>query len=49
MALFSLSGVLRGLTAATYDQVRLTVNPCAALLSEKIAHFSTQSLAYWSI
>jgi hypothetical protein len=43
MALFPMSGVLRGLTSSTYKKVRLVINPCAALLIEKIAHFQLES------
>jgi hypothetical protein len=43
MALFPLSpaegGILRGFSPATYENVRLGGNPCAALLREKTAHF----------
>ena len=39
MVLFALLGVLRGFSVAAYRQVRLTVNPCAALIRTKIAHF----------
>jgi len=38
MALFPLSGVLRGFCACDVGKVRLGINPCAALLREKIAH-----------
>jgi hypothetical protein len=39
MALFPLSCVLRGFVGCGVLHVRLTANPCAALLNEKIAHF----------
>jgi hypothetical protein len=39
MALFPVSGVLRGFSACAVLDVRLGGNPCAALLIEKIAHF----------
>ena len=39
MALFPLSVVLRGFPLAAYPFVRLSENPCAALLNEKIPHF----------
>ena len=39
MALFPMSGVLRGFSACDVLDVRLGGNPCAALLIEKIAHF----------
>jgi hypothetical protein len=39
MALFLMSRVLRGFSACDVPHVRLGVNPCAALLIEKIAHF----------
>jgi hypothetical protein len=39
MAIFPMSGVLRGFPPATYKLVRLGENPCAALLTEKISHF----------
>jgi hypothetical protein len=39
MALFPMSRVLRGFSACDVLKVRLGVNPCAALLIEKIAHF----------
>jgi hypothetical protein len=38
MALFVLIGVLRGFPLRRTD-VRLTENPCAALIRTKIAHF----------
>jgi len=46
MALFALLGVLRGFAPAACEEtgcgvqaVRLTANPCAALIRAKIAHF----------
>jgi hypothetical protein len=39
MALFPMSRVLRELSACDVPHVRLGVNPCAALLIKKIAHF----------
>jgi len=39
MALFPVSGVLRGFSACDVLDVRLGGNPCAALLIEKAAHF----------
>jgi len=39
MALFSMSGVLRGFLSAAYCDVRLNKNPCVALLIEKNSHF----------
>jgi hypothetical protein len=39
MAFFPMSRVLRELSACDVPHVRLGVNPCAALLIEKIAHF----------
>jgi hypothetical protein len=39
MALFPMSGVLRGFSACDVLDVRLGGSPCAALLIEKIAHF----------
>jgi len=39
MAIFSLSGVLRGFLLTTVQEVRLSINPCAALLNKKVAHF----------
>jgi hypothetical protein len=39
MALFPVSGVLRGFSACDVLDVRLGGNPCAALLIEKTAHF----------
>jgi hypothetical protein len=38
MALFPMSGVLRGFTPAV-PNIRLGTNPCAALLIKKIAPF----------
>jgi hypothetical protein len=38
MALFPMSCVLRGFYFVDVLPVRLLVNPCAALLIEKIAH-----------
>jgi hypothetical protein len=39
MALFPMSGVLRGFHACDVLDVRLGENPCAALLTGKTAHF----------
>jgi len=39
MALFPMSGVLRGFSACDALDVRLGGNPCAALLIEKTARF----------
>jgi hypothetical protein len=39
MALFPMSGVLRGFSACDVFDVRLGENPCPALLIKKIAHF----------
>jgi len=39
MALFPMSGVLRGFSACGVPDVRLGGNPYAALLIKKIAHF----------
>jgi len=39
MALFPVSGVLRGFLPSTYEPYASGKNPCAALLIEKIAHF----------
>jgi len=39
MALFPLSGVLRGIAGCDVLPVRLAGIPCAALLSKKITHF----------
>ena len=44
MAFFPLSGVLRGFCACGVQIVRLDVNPCAALLREKNAHFCIGNL-----
>ncbi|NOQ20057.1 MAG: hypothetical protein GQ571_08830 [Desulfobacterales bacterium] len=39
MAIFPISGVLRGFMPSTYYQYASGINPCAALLIEKISHF----------
>jgi hypothetical protein len=39
MAIFPISGVLRGFMPSTYFQYVSGINPCAALLIEKIPHF----------
>jgi hypothetical protein len=43
MALFPMSGVLRGFSACDVPDVRLGGNPCAALLIKKIAHFQMET------
>jgi hypothetical protein len=42
MVIFPLSCVLRGFDACGVRQVRLSINPCAALLSKKIAISKTK-------
>ena len=39
MVLFPISGVLRGFMPSTYYQYASGINPCAAVLIEKIPHF----------
>jgi hypothetical protein len=39
MAIFPLNGVLARVSGCGVQEVRLSKNPCAALFSEKIAHF----------
>ncbi len=41
MDLFPLSCVLRGFLPSTYSKYASDKNPCAALLTEKISHFSS--------
>ncbi len=45
MALFPISGVLRGSSACGVLHVRLGVNPCAALLIEKITDLRNWKLS----
>jgi len=44
MALFPMSGVLRGFSVAAYLSTALTKKPCAALLIEKIAHLQRETI-----
>ena len=49
MALFSMSGVLRGFLSAAYYNVRLNKNPCVALLIEKKISFLNWKVAVFKI
>jgi hypothetical protein len=47
MALFPPSVVLRGFKPSTYWQYASGLNPCAASLNEKIAHFQSPKKLEW--
>jgi hypothetical protein len=49
MALFPMSGVLRGFSVAAYLSTALTKKPCAALLIEKIAHLQRETIMGYKI
>jgi hypothetical protein len=45
MVIFPISCVLRGFMPSTYYQYASGINPCAALLIEKIPHFLIKIIA----